>query len=101
MDTDFWFWGFCTVCKVNFPTMFREPLWDPKLRKIYLTHRAKFPQTKNQYQFHDESLISRSTLDTYYLPMISKFFVLPILPMSVLCCKLISNVCKLGVLLTA
>jgi hypothetical protein len=19
MDTDFWFWGFCTVCKVNFP----------------------------------------------------------------------------------
>ena len=26
---DFWFWGFCTVCKVNFPTTFREPLWVP------------------------------------------------------------------------
>jgi hypothetical protein len=25
--TDFWFWGFCTVCKINFLTTFREPLW--------------------------------------------------------------------------
>jgi hypothetical protein len=23
---DFWFWGFYTVCKVNMPTTFREPL---------------------------------------------------------------------------
>jgi hypothetical protein len=71
------------VCKVNFSTMFREPLWIPKRRrKIYLTHRAKFPKTKNQYPIHGESLISRSTLDTYYLLMMTKFFVLSILPMT-------------------
>jgi hypothetical protein len=29
MDTDFWFWGFFTVCRVNFATTFREPLWLP------------------------------------------------------------------------
>jgi hypothetical protein len=28
MNTDFWFWGFCTVCKVNFLATFREPLWS-------------------------------------------------------------------------
>jgi hypothetical protein len=29
MNTDFWFWGFCTVCKINFLMAFREPLWVP------------------------------------------------------------------------
>ena len=29
MNTDFWFWGFCMVCKVSVPTTFREPLWFP------------------------------------------------------------------------
>jgi hypothetical protein len=27
MNIYFWFWGFCTVCEVNFPTTFRKPLW--------------------------------------------------------------------------
>jgi hypothetical protein len=26
INTDFWFWWFCMVCRINFPT-FREPLW--------------------------------------------------------------------------
>jgi hypothetical protein len=65
----FWFWGFCTVCKINFPTTFREPLWIPSLmvisytltchhwrwdplrlpkrrREVYLAHRAKCPKPK-------------------------------------------------------
>jgi hypothetical protein len=52
-DTDFWFWGFFTVCKVHFLTTFRESLWVPSLmvtswtcQDIYLTHRAKSPEPK-------------------------------------------------------
>jgi hypothetical protein len=26
---NFWSWGFCTVCEVNFATTFWEPLWVP------------------------------------------------------------------------
>ena len=29
MNTDFWFWEFCTVYKVNFLTSLRESLWVP------------------------------------------------------------------------
>jgi hypothetical protein len=29
MNTDFWCWGFCTVCRVSLLTTFREPLWVP------------------------------------------------------------------------
>ena len=29
MNIDFWFYVFCTVCEVNFPTTFREPLRVP------------------------------------------------------------------------
>jgi hypothetical protein len=31
MNIDSWFWGFCTVSEVNFPTTFRKPLWVPSL----------------------------------------------------------------------
>jgi hypothetical protein len=52
MNTDFWFWVFCAVCKVDSPTTFREPLWVPKRRRgIYLTNLEN-PQTKNQYQLY-------------------------------------------------
>jgi hypothetical protein len=34
MNTDFWFWGFCTVCKVYFLTSFLDPLWVPSLMVI-------------------------------------------------------------------
>jgi hypothetical protein len=45
--SDFWFWGFCTVCKINSPPTSREPLWFPKRRrKVYLAHRAKTPKPK-------------------------------------------------------
>jgi hypothetical protein len=27
VDTDFWFWGFCSVCEVNFSKTLRESLW--------------------------------------------------------------------------
>jgi hypothetical protein len=30
MNIDFWFWGFCTVCEINFPKTFRGPMWVPK-----------------------------------------------------------------------
>jgi hypothetical protein len=39
-------WGFCTVCKISLPTTFREPLWVPKRRQTYLTHRAKTPKPR-------------------------------------------------------
>ena len=29
MNIDFWFYGFYTVCEVNLPTTFREPLLVP------------------------------------------------------------------------
>ena len=83
----FWFWGFCTVCEVNFLTTFREPLWVPSSMvidwrvsnvwplKMGLTAApktssrnlpyipCKIPKTKNQYSFHGESLKSRSWVD--------------------------------------
>jgi hypothetical protein len=63
LNTDFWFWGFCTVCKINFPTTFRDPQRLPKrCWEIYLAYRAKSPKPKNQYSFHCKSLKSRSQL---------------------------------------
>jgi hypothetical protein len=42
LNIDFWFYGFCTVCEVNFSTMFRDRQRLPKRRReIYLPHRAK------------------------------------------------------------
>jgi hypothetical protein len=42
MDIDFWFYGFCTVCEVNFPKTFRDPQRLPKPRReIYLARSAK------------------------------------------------------------
>ena len=42
---EYWFLVFWTVCEVNFPTTFREPLWVPKRRlKIRLAHRTKTPK---------------------------------------------------------
>ena len=35
----FWFWGFCTVCKVNLPTTFRKPLSVPSL--LVMSKNAK------------------------------------------------------------
>jgi hypothetical protein len=49
---DFWFWDFCTVCKVNFPT-FRKPLWVPSslVRSQNVCIPCKNPKTKNQETF--------------------------------------------------
>jgi hypothetical protein len=55
MNIDFWFLGFFTVCKVNFPRTCPEPLWvvftghkglPKRRRKIHLAHRAKTLNTK-------------------------------------------------------
>jgi hypothetical protein len=46
MNTDFWFWGFCTMCKIDFLTTFRDPQRLPKRQEMYLTHRAKSPEPK-------------------------------------------------------
>ena len=47
MNTDSWFWGFCTVCKINFSTTFRDSQRLPKSRReIYLEHRAKSPKPR-------------------------------------------------------
>jgi hypothetical protein len=47
VNTDFWFYGFCTVCEVNFPTTFRDPQRLPKHRReMYLAHRAKSLKSK-------------------------------------------------------
>jgi hypothetical protein len=77
--TNFWFWGFCTVYKVNFLRTLWESLWDPSSMVIgwspnlwplkmgptaapEATSRSlpytpyKIPKTKNQYSFHCESL---------------------------------------------
>jgi hypothetical protein len=37
MNIDFWFWGFCMVCEVNFPTTFREQRWFPSLLRSSFT----------------------------------------------------------------
>jgi hypothetical protein len=44
MNVVFWFWGFCTVCEVNLPTMFRKPLWVPSSTCTL----CKNPKTKKQ-----------------------------------------------------
>jgi hypothetical protein len=68
----FWFWGFCTACKVNYST-FREPLWVPSSKVISQSSNwplkmgpaaapetsssnlpctpCKISKTKNQYSF--------------------------------------------------
>jgi hypothetical protein len=46
MNIDFWLFVFCTVCKVNFPTTFRDPQWFPKRREIHLAHRVKTQKPK-------------------------------------------------------
>jgi hypothetical protein len=57
MNTDFWCWGLCTVCEVNLPTTFREPLWVPlkmgltaapetSSRNLPHTHSTKSPKPK-------------------------------------------------------
>jgi hypothetical protein len=53
---DFWFLGFCTVCKVSFLTTFGDPLWVSP--SMVISWKCKIPKTKNQYSFHGESLKS-------------------------------------------
>jgi hypothetical protein len=69
--------GFCTVCELNFPTAFREPLWvlsslvslmtsedgtysgSRNVVGKFASHTVQNPQTKNQYSFHGKSLKSK------------------------------------------
>jgi hypothetical protein len=52
MSIDFSLLGFYTVCEVNFPTTFREPLWVPSSLVMGVTYSlrtpCKNPKTKSQ-----------------------------------------------------
>jgi hypothetical protein len=61
MNPGFWFWGFCTVCEVNFPTTLREMLWVPKCRQKI--HLAKTPKPKINFQ---DIYLSGESLSFHY-----------------------------------
>jgi hypothetical protein len=60
ININFWFWGSCTVCEVNFLMTFREPLWVPKSRReIHLSHRARTPKPKIKKDVSENRICTR------------------------------------------